>query len=101
MTAGAALGSTPEWEPLWAAIKGVWASKWGDRAWLSRRARRVPDSELFMACLIQQVCAAQQLCKLIGMQHVCMGQRVRQESLPHPAGGQQESHNVPWAIRWL
>lgn len=34
----------------------VWASKWNDRAWLSRRARGVPDSALFMAALIQQVC---------------------------------------------
>lgn len=33
----------------------VWASKWNDRAWLSRRARGVPDSALFMAALIQQV----------------------------------------------
>jgi Pyruvate phosphate dikinase, AMP/ATP-binding domain len=33
----------------------VWASKWNDRAWLSRRARGVPDSALYMAALIQQV----------------------------------------------
>jgi hypothetical protein len=32
----------------------VWASKWSDRAWLSRRARNVPDSSLFMAVLLQQ-----------------------------------------------
>ena len=32
----------------------VWASKWNDRAWLSRRARGVPDSTLFMAALLQQ-----------------------------------------------
>ena len=33
----------------------VWASKWNDRAWLSRRARGVPDDALYMAALIQQV----------------------------------------------
>ena len=33
----------------------VWASKWNDRAWLSRRARGVPEDKLFMACLLQQV----------------------------------------------
>ncbi len=33
----------------------VWASKWNDRAWLSRKARGVADADLFMACLLQQV----------------------------------------------
>jgi len=33
----------------------VWASKWTDRAWLSRRALGVPDSELYMSVLLQQV----------------------------------------------
>lgn len=33
----------------------VWASKWNDRAWLSRKARGVADTDLFMACLLQQV----------------------------------------------
>lgn len=32
----------------------VWASKWSDRAWLSRRARGVKDEDLFMAVLLQQ-----------------------------------------------
>ena len=32
----------------------VWASKWSDRAWLSRRARGVADTSLFMAVLLQQ-----------------------------------------------
>jgi hypothetical protein len=40
---------------VWAAICGVWASKWGDRAWLSRKARGVPESDLVMSVLIQQV----------------------------------------------
>ena len=33
----------------------VWASKWTERAWLSRRARGIPDDDLFMAVLLQQV----------------------------------------------
>ena len=33
----------------------MWASKWNDRACLSRKARGVADSDLFMACLLQQV----------------------------------------------
>lgn len=53
--ASQAFGSQPDWGQLWPAICGVWASKWGDRAWLSRRARGVPDDQLFMACLLQQV----------------------------------------------
>lgn len=33
----------------------VWASKWSERAWLSRRARGVKDGDLYMAVLLQQV----------------------------------------------
>lgn len=33
----------------------VWASKWNDRAWLSRRAQGVPEADLYMAVLLQQV----------------------------------------------
>ena len=33
----------------------VWASKWSERAWLSRRARGVPEQDLRMAVLLQQV----------------------------------------------
>lgn len=32
----------------------VWASKWSERAWLSRKARGVPDASLYMAVLLQQ-----------------------------------------------
>jgi Pyruvate phosphate dikinase, AMP/ATP-binding domain len=42
----------------------VWASKWNDRAWLSRRARGVPDDALYMAALIQQVLCIQQTASL-------------------------------------
>jgi hypothetical protein len=43
------------WWAVWYAICRVWASKWNDRAWLSRRAYSVPDDELFMSVLLQQV----------------------------------------------
>lgn len=33
----------------------VWASKWSERAWLSRRARGVKEGDLYMAVLLQQV----------------------------------------------
>jgi alpha-glucan,water dikinase len=46
------------WEPSWQAIRRVWASKWNDRAYLSRRARRVPHDSLYMAVLIQEVVPA-------------------------------------------
>ena len=47
------------WEEAWRAVRKVWASKWNDRAWLSRRARGIPDSELMMAVLIQEVINAE------------------------------------------
>ncbi len=46
------------WEQTWHAIRRVWASKWNDRAYLSRRARGVPHDSLQMAVLIQQVVPA-------------------------------------------
>ena len=46
------------WEQMWHAICRVWASKWNDRAYLSRRARGVPHDSLQMAVLIQQVVPA-------------------------------------------
>lgn len=43
------------WKQAWGAVTAVWASKWTERAWLSRKARGVEDSELYMAVLLQQV----------------------------------------------
>lgn len=53
------LAAPTAWTQLWAAICGVWASKWTERAWLSRRARGVAEGDLYMACLLQQVVPAQ------------------------------------------
>lgn len=36
----------------------VWASKWTDRAWLSRRAQNIPDADLSMAVLLQPIVPA-------------------------------------------
>ncbi len=47
------------WEQTWNAIRRVWASKWNDRAYLSRRARGVPHDSLQMAVLIQEVVPAE------------------------------------------
>jgi alpha-glucan,water dikinase len=47
-----------DWEKTWNRIKQVWASKWNDRAFLSRKRMGVPHESLFMAVLIQQVVPA-------------------------------------------
>ncbi len=44
---------------VWMCIKRVWASKWNERAHLSRKARGIPDEDIFMAVLIQQVVEAE------------------------------------------
>jgi len=54
----AAWAAGPGRDAAWAAICGVWASKWTDRAWLSRRQRGVRDDELRMSVLLQQVVPA-------------------------------------------
>eukprot|EP00898_Chlorokybus_atmophyticus_P007825 jgi/Chlat1/8043/Chrsp73S00600 len=46
------------WNRAWNAIRQVWASKWTDRAYLSRRARSVPEDSLVMACLLQRIIPA-------------------------------------------
>jgi alpha-glucan,water dikinase len=46
------------WEKAWLAVRRVWASKWNERAYLSRRARGVPHDSLRMAVLVQQVVEA-------------------------------------------
>lgn len=51
-------GGSAEWAQVWSAVCRVWASKWTQRAWLSRQARSVPDDALFMAALLQQVVPA-------------------------------------------
>ena len=47
-----------KWDDSWLCIKRVWASKWNERAYLSRRARNVPHEDLLMAVLIQEVIEA-------------------------------------------
>ncbi len=46
------------WDDAWLSIKKVWASKWNDRAYLSRTAAGTADEELMMAVLIQEVVEA-------------------------------------------
>ena len=47
-----------DWEKTWSCIKRVWASKWNDRAFLSRKRIGMPHEALFMAVLIQSVVQA-------------------------------------------
>jgi alpha-glucan,water dikinase len=53
------LGWTDNWDALWICIKRVWASKWNDRAFVSRRTRGIADDDLYMAVLVQQVVKAE------------------------------------------
>jgi alpha-glucan,water dikinase len=55
-TAGLAWPS--DWETAWSRIKQVWASKWTDRAFLSREHVGLAHESLFMAVLVQQVVPA-------------------------------------------
>jgi alpha-glucan, water dikinase len=54
----AGLAWPDDWTKAWTRIKQVWASKWNDRAFLSRRKIGLAHSDLFMAVLIQQVVPA-------------------------------------------
>jgi len=52
--------SWPEdWKGAWRCIKGVWGSKWNERAFLSRKTRGIPHEDLFMAVLVQAVVQAE------------------------------------------
>ncbi len=53
------LGWIDNWDALWICIKRVWASKWNERAFVSRRTRGIADDELYMAVLVQQVVRAE------------------------------------------
>ncbi|GHV19845.1 hypothetical protein AGMMS49959_05900 [Planctomycetales bacterium] len=57
LPAALAASGLPEihWDLAWQAIKKVWASKWNERAYLSRRSVGMPHDALQMAVLIQQV----------------------------------------------
>ncbi len=47
-----------DWDKTWRCIKQVWASKWNDRAFLSRKKLGISHDQLFMAVLIQSVVPA-------------------------------------------
>lgn len=46
-------------EDSWMCIKRVWASKWNDRAYFSRKANGISHNDIFMAVLIQQLVEAE------------------------------------------
>jgi alpha-glucan, water dikinase len=54
----AGLAWPADWEAAWSRIKQVWASKWNDRAFLSRQRVGLAHDSLFMAVLIQQIVPA-------------------------------------------
>lgn len=47
-----------QWGDMWTCIKQVWASKYNERACLSRKAGGISDQDLFMAVLVQEVIQA-------------------------------------------
>jgi alpha-glucan, water dikinase len=53
--AGIDAGLTRDTDACFAAARAVWASKWSDRAYHSRRANGVPHTALHMGVLVQQV----------------------------------------------
>jgi alpha-glucan,water dikinase len=57
-TARAGLAWPDNWSKAWERIKQVWASKWNERAVLSREKMGLPHEDLVMAVLIQQVVPA-------------------------------------------
>jgi alpha-glucan,water dikinase len=48
-----------DWQGAWRCIKEVWASKWNERAFLSRKTRGIAHGDLFMAVLIQAMVKAE------------------------------------------
>jgi len=55
----AGLSWQENWEETWRCIKQVWASKWNERAVLSRNRMRLAHQNLLMAVLIQPVVEAE------------------------------------------
>uniref|UniRef100_A0A7S0RVE0 Pyruvate phosphate dikinase AMP/ATP-binding domain-containing protein n=1 Tax=Pyramimonas obovata TaxID=1411642 RepID=A0A7S0RVE0_9CHLO len=55
--AAAGLGEL-DFGEVWTAVTKVWASQWGERAWLSRRAMGLSEGQLRMSVLLQKVVPA-------------------------------------------
>jgi alpha-glucan,water dikinase len=47
-----------DWEEAWLCLKRVWASKWNERAFYSRRTQGIAHHDLFMSVLVQNVIEA-------------------------------------------
>jgi alpha-glucan,water dikinase len=56
---GAAGLAMPPRQEAWRCIKAVWASKWNERAYLSRVTWGIPHEDLLMAVLVQEVVEAE------------------------------------------
>jgi len=56
--AAAGLPAAEPWSEAWRCVTQVWASKWNERAFWSRRANGISDEGLLMAVLIQEAIAA-------------------------------------------
>jgi alpha-glucan,water dikinase len=56
--AAAGLPAAEPWSEAWRCVTQVWASKWNERAFWSRRTNGISDEGLLMAVLIQEAIAA-------------------------------------------
>lgn len=54
-----AVARPSNWEDAWKCIRLVWASKWNDRAYLSRKSNGTPHEDLYMAVLVQKAIEAE------------------------------------------
>ena len=57
--ASATLSATTDIASLWNAVCGVWASKWTERAWLSRKSCGIDDDDLNVAVLLMELVDAE------------------------------------------
>jgi phosphoenolpyruvate synthase/pyruvate phosphate dikinase len=53
------LNADADMERVWDAVCGVWASKWTERAWLSRKSCGIPDADLNVAVLLMELVDAE------------------------------------------
>ena len=53
------ISPTADIAKLWDAVCAVWASKWTERAWLSRKSCGIPDEDLNVAVLLMELVAAE------------------------------------------
>lgn len=72
------------WNQAWAAITGVWASKWNDRAFLACKKAGLQHENLSMAVLCQQARAPGPAVALSGAERGAYQIRLCSQNPEHP-----------------